>query len=104
MKYFKREQIHVVNGDALIENPLPELKKVESFLGLKSRFNEESVYFDKKKGFYCVRKRNGHGSCLGETKGRPHPKVEKDDIQKLSKYFQPFNREFYKAVGQDFDW
>ena len=104
MKYFKREQIHVVDGDALIKNPLPELRKIESFLGLKHRFNEKNIYFDKEKGFYCVRKKHDRELCLGENKGRTHPAVEEDDIQKLSKYFRPFNREFYKVVRQNFDW
>ena len=103
MKYFKREQIHVVDGDALIENPSPELRKIESFLELKHRFNEKSVYFDKRKGFYCVRKFNGRGVCLGAEKGRTHPKVKDDVVQKLKEYFQPFNREFSKAVGQTFN-
>ena len=103
MKYFKREQLHVVDGDALIENPLPELRNIESFLGLKPKFNEVNIYFDKRKGFYCVR-RQGRGKCLGASKGRTHPKVDSDVIQKLKDYFRPLNLEFYKAVGQNFTW
>ena len=59
MKYFKREQIHVVDGDALIENQLPELRKIESFLCVKHEINDTNVYFDKRKGFYCVTSRAG---------------------------------------------
>ena len=103
MQYFKREQIHVVDGDALIENPLPELRKIESFLGQKHHFNETNVYFDKSKGFYCVKKQ-GNGKCLGANKGRAHPTVDSHVIKKLKKYFCPFNLEFYNAVGQNFDW
>ena len=103
MKYFQREQIHVIDGSALIENPLPELRKIESFLGQKHQFNETNVYFDENKGFYCVKKQ-GNGKCLGANKGRAHPTVDSHVIKKLKKYFCPFNLEFYNAVGQNFDW
>ena len=103
-KYFKREQIHVVDGDALIENPLRELRKITNYLGLKRALNETNVYFDKKKGFYCRRMARGRGACLGANKGRTHPKVDKDVLQKWKDYFRPFNQEFYEAVGQNFNW
>ncbi|KAG7282251.1 hypothetical protein CRUP_038419 [Coryphaenoides rupestris] len=34
LEVFPREQIHVVDGDALIRDPFPELQKAERFLGL----------------------------------------------------------------------
>ena len=104
MKYFKREQIHVVDGDALIKNPLLELRKITNYLGLKPEINETKVYFDNEKGFYCVRKPSGMGKCLGASKGRTHPKVDYNVIEKWKEYFQPFNQEFYDAVGQHFNW
>ena len=103
MKYFKREQIHVVDGDALVENPLPQLRKIERFLGLEHPFNDNDIYFDERKRFYCVRK-EGQGVCLGREKGRPHPKVDDKVVKKLKEYFKPFNQEFYEAVGHNFKW
>ena len=103
MKYFKRKQIHVVDGDTLIENPLPELRKIENFIGKNHHFNETNVYFDKSKGFYCVKKQ-GKGNCLGANKGRAHPTVDNKVIQKLKKYLSSFNNNFHHAVGQNFDW
>ena len=103
LKYFKREQIHVVDGDALTKNPLPELRKVESFLGLEHEIIEEQVYFNESRGFYCAK--NYLGSfCLGSGKGRTHPEVDEKNIRKLRDYFRPFNREFANAVGQNFSW
>ena len=104
MKYFKREQILVVDGDAFIKDPLPELRKIEAFLGLKHKFNNKDFYFDKKKGFYCFGKSTGQRLCLRSAKGRKHPEVNISDVQKLKDYFQPFNQEFYNAVGQAFNW
>ena len=103
MKYFKREQIHVVDGDALTKDPLPELRKVESFLGLEHEIIEEQVYFNESRGFYCAK--NYLGSfCLGDGKGRKHPKVDEENVRKLRDYFRPFNREFANVVGQNFSW
>ena len=103
LKYFKREQIHVVDGDALTEDPLPELRKVESFLKLDHEISDKQVYFDERKGFYCMKKQR-RSYCLGSGKGRTHPEVDNENIQKLKDYFRPFNREFSDAVGQNFSW
>ena len=103
MKYFKRQQMHVVDGDALIKYPLPELKKVEHFLGLNPKFNEKDFVLDERRGFFCMQT-NGQSKCLKGSKGRPHPKVNPKDLEKLKEYFRPFNREFENALGQNFDW
>ena len=59
MKYFKREQIHIVDGDALIENPLPELRKIESFLGLKPNSTKLIFISTSAKGFIACEDKGG---------------------------------------------
>lgn len=110
LKYFPLEQIHFVNGEQLVKNPVQEMRHVEKFLGLKRFIDEKLFYFNKTKGFPCLvpaSKKKGEktvSGCLSETKGRPHPTVNEDVVTLLRDYYRPLNKQFYRAVGNDFGW
>ncbi|KAF7698331.1 hypothetical protein HF521_004841 [Silurus meridionalis] len=103
LQVFPRDRFHIVDGDALIKDPFSEMKKVERFLRLEPQITEENFYFNRTKGFYCL-KEQGHEHCLHESKGRTHPNVAPEVLQKLCKYFQEPNRKFFELVGRTFDW
>lgn len=42
---FPREQILVVNGDQLIEDPVPQLRRIEKFLGLEHKIGKITLCF-----------------------------------------------------------
>lgn len=110
LKYFPFEQIHFVNGEQLVKDPVQEIRHVEKFLGLEAFIDEKLFYFNKTKGFPCLvpaSKRNGEkavSGCLSETKGRPHPAVSEDVVTLLRDYYRPLNKQFYTVVGNDFGW
>ncbi|XP_066535025.1 heparan sulfate (glucosamine) 3-O-sulfotransferase 1-like1 [Hoplias malabaricus] len=101
--HFPLEQIHIVDGDTLIRDPLPELQKVERFLELPPRIMASNFYFNQTKGFYCIRS-DGRERCLHESKGRPHPPVNSTVLQQLRAYFRQHNRNFFRLVGRTFNW
>ncbi|KAG7512482.1 heparan sulfate glucosamine 3-O-sulfotransferase 1-like [Solea senegalensis] len=103
LRHFPLEQIHIVDGDALIRDPLPELQKVELFLNLPPRIVSSNFYFNQTKGFYCIRS-DGRERCLHESKGRPHPPVNSTVLQQLRSYLQEHNRTFFRLVKRTFDW
>ena len=103
LKYFPLEQIHIVDGDNLVKNPLDELRDVETFLGIDHRINKDMVYFNSSRGFYCVQN-SSEQKCLDHTKGRKHPDVDPIIIHKLRKYFRPYNQRFFQMIGREFDW
>lgn len=103
LQYFPPESIHVVDGDRLIKDPLPEMKKVEKFLNLEPQLNASNFYFNKTKGFYCLRD-HGRERCLHDSKGRAHPHVAPAVLQKLYQFFHEPNRKFFELVGRTFDW
>ena len=103
LEFFPLSQIHVVNGDQLIRKPWSELQKVEHFLGLRSEIGKDMFFFNATKGFHCMR-RSGKERCLNNSKGRPHPKIPKEDVVKLRKFYAPYNYDFYNTVGKDFGW
>ncbi|CAG4989114.1 unnamed protein product [Parnassius apollo] len=103
LEVFPREQILVVNGDQLIEDPVPQLRRIEKFLGLEHKIGRKNFYFNETKGFYCLRN-DTTDKCLRETKGRKHPRVDPAVVTKLRKFFIQHNQRFYDLVGEDLGW
>lgn len=104
LKYFQRQQIHIVDGDQFLKNPLAELRKVETFLGLSHKISHSQLAYNATKGFFCIETVPGIMKCLNEGKGVEHPAVANHQIEQLRNYFKPYNENFYQQVGQRFDW
>ncbi|KAL6114845.1 uncharacterized protein ACO6RY_05518 [Pungitius sinensis] len=103
LEVFPREQIHVVDGDALIRDPFPELREAERFLDLRPRISPENFYYNATKGFYCLLSA-GRDKCLDESKGRPHAPLTRRAFGKLCRYFGEPNMRFFQMVGRSFSW
>ncbi|XP_036454533.1 LOW QUALITY PROTEIN: heparan sulfate (glucosamine) 3-O-sulfotransferase 1-like 2 [Colossoma macropomum] len=103
LELFPREQIHIVDGEALIRDPFPELQKAEKFLELPPQITPDNFYFNTTKGFYCLLS-EGHDKCLDDSKGRPHAPLSNKAFQKLCRYLWVPNQIFFRMVGQTFKW
>ena len=106
LPYFPLEQIHFVSGEALISDPVGEMRSVERFLGLSGFIDEEHFAFNATKGFPCVKRRQTDTNyrCLGATKGRTHPPLSVRTLQALHRFYAPHNKVFYEMTGRDFGW
>uniref|UniRef100_A0A3P9JLR6 Sulfotransferase n=1 Tax=Oryzias latipes TaxID=8090 RepID=A0A3P9JLR6_ORYLA len=106
LAWFPRAQIHLVSGERLISDPAGELGKVQDFLGLQRIVTDKHFYFNKTKGFPCLKKPEGSSKphCLGKTKGRTHVSIDPEVVQKLRDFYRPHNQRFYQMAGQDFGW
>ncbi|KAG7459939.1 hypothetical protein MATL_G00215910 [Megalops atlanticus] len=106
LQYFRLSQFHFVSGEKLITDPAGELGRVQDFLGLKRIVTDKHFYFNKTKGFPCLKKPESSGSprCLGKSKGRTHVQIDRDVIEQLRDFYRPFNVKFYEMVGHDFRW
>ena len=111
---FKLSTFMIIDGDEFAKDPLPELIKLEQFLGLRHMLTKETFYFNETKGFPCVApnftfadgtKSNVKGGCAEEKCGRKHPDVPFDQLELLYQHFAPLNQEFFDLVGMDIpDW
>jgi len=101
--HFPLEQFHIIKAEDLVSDPMNTLHSVETFLGLEHRITEDLFYFNKTRGFYCIRNETEQ-KCLAESKGRKHPVIDPFVRQKLQKFFLPFNRKFYNLVRRNFGW
>ncbi|XP_016102842.1 heparan sulfate glucosamine 3-O-sulfotransferase 3A1-like [Sinocyclocheilus grahami] len=106
LAYFPLSQMHFVHGERLISDPAGELGRVQDFLGLQRIITDKHFYFNKTKGFPCLKKPEGGSKphCLGKTKGRTHPRIDPEVIQKLREFYLPHNLKFYQMAGMDFGW
>ena len=112
LNYFDRTQIHIVNGDKFIKDPYSELNKVEKFLVVKPFYESSMFIYNKEKGFYCWKKKSKSNTaqkdtftaCLGPAKGRKHPTIDKELIERLKEFYKPHMKRFYSITGIDFDW
>ncbi|XP_077987880.1 heparan sulfate glucosamine 3-O-sulfotransferase 1-like [Glandiceps talaboti] len=100
--YFLPNQILLVDGDKFKIDPVPELKRVETFLELRPFFQMDHFYFDSAKNFYCSAFPDRY--CLGSTKGRPHPPVDESVLKKLCEYYRAFDVTLSKLTDQTFSW
>ncbi|XP_071763747.2 heparan sulfate (glucosamine) 3-O-sulfotransferase 3-like [Centroberyx gerrardi] len=106
LAWFPRAQIHLVSGERLISDPAGELGKVQDFLGLQRIVTDKHFYFNKTKGFPCLKKPEGSSKphCLGKTKGRTHASIDPEVMRRLRDFYKPHNQRFYQMAGQDFGW
>ncbi|KAL0983782.1 hypothetical protein UPYG_G00132730 [Umbra pygmaea] len=106
LQYFPMEQILFVSGERLISDPAGELGRVQDFLGLKRIITDKHFYFNQTKGFPCLKKAEGSSKphCLGKTKGRTHPNIHPEVVQRLRDFYRPFNMKFYQMTGRIFGW
>uniref|UniRef100_A0A3P8SDX6 Sulfotransferase n=1 Tax=Amphiprion percula TaxID=161767 RepID=A0A3P8SDX6_AMPPE len=94
------------SGERLISDPAGELGRVQDFLGLKRIITDKHFYFNQTKGFPCLKKAEGSSKphCLGKTKGRTHPNIDPEVVQRLRDFYRPFNMKFYQMTGRFFGW
>jgi Leucine-rich repeat (LRR) protein len=106
LKYFPLNQIHFVNGEELIKNPFNEIKKVEEFLNLKPVIQEKHFIYNLRKGFPCIMKPLDSGiiRCLNEKKGRKHPFVPDNVLNKLNEFYKPYSEALFKKIKQKPFW
>ena len=102
---FPANQIHVVDGEKLITDPLSVVKRLERFIGLKPFYTEEHFPQRRKDGFPCAYNwRKKQADCFQSGKGHVH-KALSDTTQKvLTDYFRPHTDAMYRLIGQKFDW
>ena len=105
-KFFSQNQTCFVDGDKFIKNPYFEIHALESCLKLPPHFTPEHFVFDPKKGFYCFKfspdQKEAH--CMNSSKGRKHPDINSLVLERLKKYYQPFDDMLPPLVGREMLW
>ncbi|XP_071953290.1 bifunctional heparan sulfate N-deacetylase/N-sulfotransferase 4-like [Antedon mediterranea] len=94
LSHYSANQLLILNGESLKENPAGTMSKVQHFLHIKNQFDYFThLKYDNKKGFYCQLLNNGRTKCLGNSKGRVYPPMDQKSQNYLSQYYQSHNQE-----------
>jgi hypothetical protein len=105
LNLFPHSQLHIVDGDRFVAEPLKELRKVESFLSLPHSVTDDQLVYNPIKGFYCFRRRTSTTArCLGNSKGRAHVPISNFTKRRLARNFRPHNRRFFMMTNQHLSW
>ncbi|KAJ2946227.1 hypothetical protein O0L34_g5163 [Tuta absoluta] len=106
LKRFPRNSLLLISGESLVNDPAAEMARVQEFLGLKRVITEKHFYFNSTKGFPCLLKSESRSTphCLGKNKGRSHPHIDPNILQRLREFYKPFNEKFYELSGINFGW
>jgi hypothetical protein len=105
LKYFTFDQLLIIDGEKMIVDPYSVLIKVEKFLNLKPYFKKENYIFVKEKGFFCKNdEKFDKPKCESESKGRKHPFIAKEVLDKLAKFYEPFDEQLFEFLKQDPFW
>ncbi|KAL4220365.1 hypothetical protein ACF0H5_020771 [Mactra antiquata] len=103
LKYFKLEQILIINGTNFISDPSQEMGKVEKFLGVENYFTPDRFAFNETKRKYCVI-REETPICMDERRGRQHPNLDPNVRLLLQKYYKPLNEQLFEMIKRRFEW
>lgn len=101
LRVFSPEQMCYVDGDLFIRRPYDEVKRLEKCMGLVPFFVPKHFVFEKTKGFYCFVE-GSKKLCMGGSKGRKHPPIPADVMDKLMAFFQPWNQQLLNITGREF--
>ena len=112
LKYFKVEQIMIIDSEEFKRDPFKTLYDIETFLKIEHVIKPEYFTFIKDKGFHCVRsvRNSSVAACYDRRRGRKEINVKTSDSvtnstrQKLRDFFKPHNERFFETVGKKFDW
>ncbi|XP_054764061.2 heparan sulfate glucosamine 3-O-sulfotransferase 1-like [Lytechinus pictus] len=102
LQYFPLDQFLILDGEEFVKAPTPTMHRVESFLDIRPFFTEDHFYFNEEKKFHCLKK--PLNTCMSKNKGRPHPYVDEDVIEKLNDFYAPFNKKLEKLLNRTFSW
>lgn len=109
LRYFQPRQLLFLDGQLLRSRPHRVLDQVERFVldhEPSRRVNfRRMLVFDKKKGFYCVRRPSNETRtriCLGASKGRHYPTLDTESYKLLSQFYAESNTKFARLLRVKF--
>jgi len=106
LQYFNMQNIHVISGEDLLNDPVKVLEGLQDFIELPRAIQSNLIYFNKTRGFNCIymKQRSNPAKCFGETKGRQHIATDSDTLQRLYRFYKPYNEYLFKMINKTFHW
>ena len=111
-KVFNKSQIMIINNDDFRKDLYKVLHDIETFLEIEHVIGEKYFAFIENKGFYCVRSVTNRTcvACYDHRRGQKNTynafirPVSNSTVDKLRTFFKPYNDQFFKEIGRNFNW
>lgn len=106
-KEFAKDQFCYVNGDAFTTDPYNEIKSLENCLQLNPFYTQSNFVYNMQRGFYCFSSDTDYSKpiCMSRSKGRKHPDIDHDTVDRLKLYYNPWNQQLYSIINRtDLNW
>ncbi|KAL4232057.1 hypothetical protein ACF0H5_009635 [Mactra antiquata] len=109
LKFFRRDQILVIESTEFMKNPIKILQKVENLLEIEHFDWNKYFVMNTEKTFYCIRKTEVVEKamvCYESNRGRKHPieNIDAEHMERLREYFKPHNDNLFRLIGRRFNW
>lgn len=101
LSYYPPQQLHIIDGEQLRQNPVETLHELQRFLKITPAFNYSShLRYDPKKGFFCQVTNEDRTKCLGKSKGRQYPPMEDKSYKLLQVFIKlKFIKKIERMIG-----
>ncbi|XP_072170538.1 heparan sulfate glucosamine 3-O-sulfotransferase 1-like [Diadema setosum] len=102
---YQRKQFHFIDGNSFAEDPFPIMRDIERFLDLPSFYRRSHFIQEAELGFFCANvTERPDFRCMHPGKGRPHPNISEDALNKLYDFYRPYNHALAEEMGLHFPW
>lgn len=92
LEYYHPSRVTIVDGGQLIDDPVRVMSDFQAKLNVDDVLDYSTkLQFNKRKGFFCVKRERGRSKCLGRSKGRKYPPMDKESENYLKKFYKPYN-------------
>eukprot|EP00117_Sycon_ciliatum_P012908 scpid22021/ scgid13784/ Bifunctional heparan sulfate N-deacetylase/N-sulfotransferase; Glucosaminyl N-deacetylase/N-sulfotransferase; Sulfateless; Heparan sulfate N-deacetylase; Heparan sulfate N-sulfotransferase len=98
LAFFGPKQIHIIDGEELVKDPVPVMHAVQKFIGVQFIDYAQHIKKSATKGFFCP-VINGKLKCLGKGKGRTYAPMEPSARTLLKAYYAEHNKDLAKILG-----
>ena len=113
LKYFSRERFLIISYENFVNNPVWELQRIETFLGINKFFSKDKFKTTVNMSNLCYEKVKINKEdvnvemCLGLKKATAEflkEQVSERTLEKLCNFFKPHNQDFVRMANMTFDW
>ncbi|XP_078494099.1 heparan sulfate glucosamine 3-O-sulfotransferase 1-like [Ciona intestinalis] len=112
LKYFRLENIFILDGEVLSRDPGTVMVQLQRFLGLETEITKRNFVYNKTKGFYCFSKlpKDANMKCLSKAKGNTRSvqngtvfsAIPDSTMRILRDFYRIPNKKLEKLIGHKF--
>ena len=102
-KLYKPEDILILSGAEMKQDPYLVMHQLESFLGVRHYLDKSKFVRNEANGMYCVRKTFNKTSCIRPRK-TTFWSPDEATMEKLKQLYRPYNEKLFQLLNRTFMW